>query len=140
VGTSFVEIYQNCVIFNDGCFDDVANRKIRDDKTIDLEPGEPLVFGKELDKGLKFNGWGLDACAADEAATWDSGVESTAPAVMMGELANEADMPRPIGIFRQVSAPTFETETERQITMAREIKGDGQLKDLIYAGKTWEVE
>jgi 2-oxoglutarate ferredoxin oxidoreductase subunit beta len=59
---------------------------------------------------------------------------------MMGELANETDMPRPIGIFRQVEAPTFEVETARQIAMAQEAKGIGQLKDLIYHGKTWEVE
>ena len=139
-GTSFVEIYQNCLIFNDGCFDDVVDRKIRDDMTVDLKPGEPLIYGKELDKGMRFNGWGLERCSADEAATWDSTVESTAPAVMMGELANEADMPRPIGIFRQVEAPAFEVETERQITTAKEVKGDGQLKDLIYQGNTWEVE
>jgi len=139
-GTSIVEIYQNCLIFNDGCFEDVADRKIRDDMTIDLKPGEPLVYGKELDKGMRFNGWGLERCSAEEAANWDSTVESTAPAVMMGELANEADMPRPIGIFRQIEAPAFEVETERQIAMAKEAKGDGQLRDLIYQGNTWEVE
>ena len=139
-GTSFVEIYQNCVIFNDGCFDDVADRKIRDDMTIDLRPGETLTYGKELDKGLRFNGWGLERCSADEASTWDSTVESTAPSVMMGELANEAEMPRPIGIFRQVNAPVFESETERQIAVAKEAKGEGKLRDLIFQGNTWEVE
>ncbi len=139
-GTSFVEIYQNCVIFNDGAFDSVADRKIRDDMTIDLRPGEPLVYGKELDKGLKFNGWGLERCAEGEAAAWDPKVESTAPAVMMGELANEAGMPRPIGIFRQIDAPAFEVETERQIADAKEAMGEGKLRDLIYQGNTWEVE
>ena len=139
-GTSFVEIYQNCLIFNDGCFDDVADRKVRDEKTVDLRPGETLTYGKDLDKGLRFNGWGLERCAADEASTWDSKVESTAPAVMMGELANEADMPRPIGIFRQVEAPAFDKEMERQSAMAKDAKGEGKLRDLIYQGNTWEVE
>ena len=139
-GTSFVEIYQNCLIFNDGCFDDVADRKVRDEKTVDLKPGETLTYGKDLDKGLRFNGWGLERCAADEASTWDSKVESTAPAVMMGELANEADMPRPIGIFRQVEAPAFDKEMERQSAMAKEAKGEGELRDLIHQGNTWEVE
>ena len=58
----------------------------------------------------------------------------------MGELANEVDMPRPIGIFRQVEAPAFEAEMERQSAMAKDAKGEGELRDLIYQGNTWEVE
>ncbi len=108
--------------------------------TVDLRPGETLTYGKERDKGLRFNGWGLELCSAEEASTWDSTVESTAPAVMMGELANEAEMLRPLGIFRQVEAPVFESETERQISLAKEAKGEGKLRDLIFQGNTWEVE
>ena len=139
-GTSFVEIFQNCVIFNDGCFDDVANRKVRDEKTIDLMPGEQLKYGKELDKGLRFNGWGLEACSAEESSVWDPTVASTAPATMMGELANQEELPRPIGIFRQVEALPFDEGVTQQIDVAKEAKGEGEIKDLIYQGNTWEVE
>ncbi len=139
-GTSFVEIFQNCVIFNDGCFDDVANRKVRDEKTIDLMPGEQLKYGKELDKGLRFNGWGLEACSADDSSVWDPSVDSTAPAVMMGELANQTELPRPIGIFRQIEALPFDEGIAQQIATSKEVKGEGDIKDLIYQGNTWEVE
>ena len=139
-GTSFVEIFQNCVIFNDGCFDDVANRKVRDEKTIDLIPGEQLKYGQELDKGLRFNGWDLEACSADDSSVWDPSVDSIAPAVMMGELANQAELPRPIGIFRQVEALPFDEGVAQQIATSKEVKGEGDIKDLIYQGNTWEVE
>ena len=74
-----------------------------------------------------------DAC--EEAC-----VNYTVSRTKMGELANEAEMPRPIGIFRQVNAPVFESETERQIAVAKEAKGEGKLRDLIFQGNTWEVE
>ena len=70
-GTAFIEIFQNCVIFNDKAFDDVADKKVRDDKTIDLQPGEPMVYGKEHDKGIRVSGFETSVVSSDEATIWD---------------------------------------------------------------------
>jgi hypothetical protein len=96
-GTAFVEIYQNCVIFNDACFEDFAEKGVRDDKTIDLQPGQPMVFGKELDKGIKIVGWEPQIVPAAEADVWKSDTHSAGPAFVMSQLHLDPTMPRPIG-------------------------------------------
>jgi len=138
-GAAFVEIYQNCVIFNDGAFDDVADKKVRDDRTIDLEPGQKMIYGKDGDKGLKTEGFGVVRCAPEEASTWTAASPYGAPAFLMSGLDHDPEMPNPIGIFRSVDAPIFEDGVNGQITAAIEKKGRGKLKDLIYAGETWDI-
>jgi 2-oxoglutarate ferredoxin oxidoreductase subunit beta len=138
-GSAFVEIYQNCVIFNDGCFEDVADKTIRDDKTIDLRPGQPMIFGKARDKGLRIEGWEPKVVTAAEAETWRTDVHSPGPAFVMSQLDLDHDMPRPIGIFRDVSAPSFEQGVHEQIRRAQATKGEGSIKDLIYTGDMWTV-
>ena len=71
-GTAFVEIYQNCLIFNDACFEAFSEKGVRDEKTIDLRPGQPMVFGKALDKGIKIVGWEPKIVPAAEADVWKS--------------------------------------------------------------------
>jgi 2-oxoglutarate/2-oxoacid ferredoxin oxidoreductase subunit beta len=138
-GTSFVEIYQNCVIFNDGAFDDVADKAVRDDKTVDLRAGEKLVFGKEMDKGIAMKGFEPHLVSADDADVWDPTRESSAASFLMSSLDHEPGMPNPIGVFRSVPATTFDSDMSAQLATAVEQKGEGQIKDLIYAGETWEV-
>jgi len=138
-GAAFIEIFQNCVIFNDGCFDEFAGKKVRDDHTVDLRPGEPLVYGKSGDKGLCLEGLGVRACAPGEATTWDPTVASAGSAFVMSQLDREPSMPRPIGIFRSVEAPAFEAAAQAQIARAREIKGEGKLEELLTAGDCWTV-
>src|SRR5688572_13760803 len=82
-GAAFVEIFQNCVIFNDGCFDDVANRTVRDDKTVDLRPGQPMVYGKGGDKGLALSGFDVKTVSADQADVWKTDVVSSGPAFVL---------------------------------------------------------
>ena len=139
-GTAFVEIYQNCVIFNDGAFNDVAEKSIRADKTIDLQPGEPMVYGKERDKGLRLREFNVQRCSAEEADIWDPTDASPARAFLIAQLDQDHEMPNPIGLIRQVDAPIFDLEVQRQVTEATEKKGRGKLKDLIYAGDLWDVE
>ncbi|MCB9914660.1 MAG: 2-oxoacid:ferredoxin oxidoreductase subunit beta [Planctomycetes bacterium] len=138
-GTSFIEIYQNCVIFNDGAFDDVADKKVRDDRTIDLEPGQKMIYGKDGDKGLKTEGFSMVRCAPEEASTWTAASPYGAPAFLMSGLDHDPEMPNPIGIFRSVDAPIFEDGVNGQVSAAIEKKGRGKLKDLIYAGETWDI-
>ena len=138
-GAAFVEIYQNCVIFNDACFDAFAEKTVRDEKTIDLRPGQPMVFGKALDKGIKIEGWEPRIVAASEADTWRSDTHSGGPAFVMSQLDAEPSMPRPLGIFRDVKAPIFEDAVHEQIQKAQSARGEGTLEKLIYEGETWTV-
>jgi len=55
-GTSFVEIYQNCNIFNDGTFKDIAEKNVRDDRVLFLEHGKPMIFGAQHNKGIRLKG------------------------------------------------------------------------------------
>jgi 2-oxoglutarate ferredoxin oxidoreductase subunit beta len=137
-GTSFVEIYQNCVIFNDGCFDEFAEKTVRDDKTIDLRPGQKMVFGKALDRGIKIDGWEPKVVPAAEADVWKHDTNSAGAAFVMAQLDQMPDMPRPIGIFRSVAAPIFENAVHQQIQRAF-AKGRGTLEQLVYSGEMWTV-
>jgi 2-oxoglutarate ferredoxin oxidoreductase subunit beta len=138
-GTAFVEIYQNCVIFNDAAFEGFAEKGVRDEKTIDLKPGQPMVFGKAHDKGIKIVGWEPKVVPAAEADVWRSDTRSPGPAFVMAQLDADPDMPRPLGIFRDVQAPIFEQAVHEQIRAATQKRGQGTLEQLIYAGETWTV-
>jgi 2-oxoglutarate ferredoxin oxidoreductase subunit beta len=138
-GSAFVEIYQNCVIFNDKCFDDFAEKGVREDKTIDLVPGQPLTFGKARDKGIRFDGFDLSAVTAAEASTWDASTVSPGPAFMLSHLHDDPEMPNPIGIFRDVQAKVFDEAMNRQIADSTAKKGKGSFRELVYTDETWEV-
>jgi len=139
-GTSFIEILQNCVIFNDGCFDDDIDKSVRDDRTIDLRAGEPMVYGKDGDKGLKLEGGHVLKVPAAEATIWDPTKRSASAAFTMATLDDEDDLPSPIGTLRSVEAPVYDVEVTAQVQEAIAAKGEGQLKDLLYSGDTWEVK
>jgi len=139
-GTCFVEILQNCVIFNDGAFDDVVEKKVRAEKTIDLRPGQPMVYGAEKDKGLRFGEFRLERCSADEASVWDPTEESVAKAMLVAELDKDPEMPAPIGMIRKVDAPLFEQSVHEQLDLAVSKQGEGALEDLIYSADSWVVD
>ena len=139
-GTAFVEIMQNCVIFNPDFYNSFAEKKVRDDQTIDLVPGEKMIYGKERDKGLRFEGMEIQHCSADEASVWDPTTRSSAQATLIAEMNEDPSMPRPVGILRQVAKPVFEDSVYAQVRDAEAKKGKGSLKDLVYAGDMWEVE
>jgi 2-oxoglutarate ferredoxin oxidoreductase subunit beta len=138
-GAAFVEIYQNCVIFNDGAFDDVAEKTIRDERTVDLRPGQPMVYGKALDKGLALRGFEIESVPADQADVWKTDVHSAGPAFVLSQLDSAPDHPRPIGIFRDIKGPTYEQGVHAQIDAAVARKGEGSLESLIYSGDMWTV-
>jgi 2-oxoglutarate ferredoxin oxidoreductase subunit beta len=139
-GTAFLEIYQNCNIFNDGAFDDIANRDVRDDHTVDLKPGKPLVYGRASDKGIKIDAMETKVVPAAEATTWNASTKSGAPAYVLAEMDLEKPAkPVPIGIFRSIEAPTYDEEVNKQVGAAIAKRGQGKLRDLIWSGETWQV-
>jgi 2-oxoglutarate ferredoxin oxidoreductase subunit beta len=139
-GAAFVEIWQNCVIFNHDCFKGWTEKAVRDEMTIDLEAGQPMIYGKEKDKGLKSEGCHISIVSADEASIWDPTQDSAGAAFLMSQMDKDPTMPRPMGILRQVEAPTLEELVHSQIHDVTDKKGGGDLKDLIYTDDVWTVE
>ncbi|MFT5733289.1 MAG: 2-oxoglutarate ferredoxin oxidoreductase subunit beta [Planctomycetota bacterium] len=139
-GTSFIEILQNCVIFNKDFYSSTVERKVRPDRTINLVAGEPMIYGAERDKGLRFNNFEVERCAASDAGIWDPTAKSPAAAFLITGMREDPEMPLPIGILRNVEAPNYEVGVNAQVEEAIARKGKGVLKDLVYAGEMWTVD
>ncbi len=144
-GTAFVEIYQNCNIFNDKAFSNVTDKQARTEQTLHLEHGKPLVFGKERRRGIRLKGVDLevfdlvDDAGIEECLVWDEKVASPTLAFALSRLVPPA-MPTPIGIFRAVETETYESRVVSQIEAEIDTKGAGTLEDLLYGGDTWVVD
>ncbi len=143
-GTAFIEIYQNCNIFNDKAFAYMTDKGVKADNTLELKHGEPLVFGKELDKGVRLSGRDLEvielggAVGPEDCLVWDQDRANPTLAYMMSQML-PPDFPTPIGVFRNVAQPAYEEATADQINHEIERLGAGTLEDLVYSGETWEV-
>jgi len=138
-GASFVEVWQNCVIFNDGAFKGWTERAVRDELTIDLEPGQPMIYGAEKDKGLRYDGCTVVKTTVDGAAVWDPDHSCPAAAFAMTQLDLNPDLPRPMGIFRRTEQPSLDQLIHEQVDSVTDTRGTGNLKDLIYTPDSWEV-
>jgi 2-oxoglutarate ferredoxin oxidoreductase subunit beta len=145
-GTAFVEVYQNCPVFNDGAFDYATNRETKADQVIELEHGKPLIFGKNRDKGIRLNGLEPEVVELGKGITEDDLLFHDERAIepnlayLLSRMRHEDGFPEPIGVFRAVAAPRYDVELNRQIDEARERRGDGDLGKLFYSGETWTVE
>jgi 2-oxoglutarate ferredoxin oxidoreductase subunit beta len=141
-GTAFVEIYQNCNVFNDGAFFPFTEKETKDDTVLVLEHGKPLVFGKEKNKGIKLDGFTPKVVSlGNEISANDLVVHNEKDSVLAFILANFSSlegMPRPIGIFRAIERPTYDADMELQIQKA-EAKKKGVLNELFRSGQTWEI-
>ncbi len=143
-GTSFVEIFQNCLIFNDGTFSAVTDREIKDDNRVVLEHGKPLIFGKNMDKGIRMSRClepevvSLADVDESELLVHDEHAENPNLAFMLSRMTNPA-FPVPIGVFRDVDHPTYEQGVISQVERAKQTRGAGKLSDLYGAEETWTV-
>ena len=144
-GTAFVEVYQNCNVFNDGAFQYATNRDTKSDTILELEHGKPLIFGKNSDKGIRLNGMDPEVVqlgkgiSEDDLLFHDEKASEPSLAYLLSRMT-QPEFPEPIGVFRAVDRPRYEEEVDRQIATAREQKGDGDLDTLFQAGDTWVVE
>jgi 2-oxoglutarate ferredoxin oxidoreductase subunit beta len=143
-GTAFVEILQNCNIFNDGAWESYREKEHRDDNVLHLKHGEPLLFGKNRDLGLR-----MGSAFQPEVVHLGDGVtekdllvhDEKAPiayAFMLSQM-EAPQYPLPIGVLRNVDAPVFDESVHKQIAAITAQKGPGDLRKLIYSGETWEV-
>lgn len=142
-GTSFVEVYQNCNVFNNGAWDYAAERATRDDNTIELQHGKPMVFGKNKDKGIRLNGLKPEVVDLNSGIKEDDLLfhDEKADSVLTYMLARMRypEFPEPIGVMRDVELTTFDDELRAQNTEAVEKKGPGDLQKLFSGGDTWKV-
>ncbi len=146
-GTSFVEIYQNCNIFNDGAFETLTEKDTKPDTTILLEDGKPLVFGKNRDKGIRLDGFTPTVVNLDDGKYSTSdllvhNVKFTDPtlAFIYSQMTENPDLPTPIGVFRAVAKNCYDQDMKTQIAFAKDKAGAGNLTKLLDQGDTWVIE
>ena len=142
-GTSVVEVYQNCNVFNDGAWDYAKEKAVRDDNTVLLEHGKPLIFGKERDKGIRLNGLlpevvELSSGISQDDLLFHDEKADSALVHILGKMRHP-EFPEPIGVFRDIDKELFEDEVRGQIDAALQQKGPGDLNALFNSGDTWEV-
>ena len=145
-GISFIEVYQNCNIFNDNAFDYFAERTVRPDRVLYLEHGKPMVFGKERKQGIRMNGAhpeivtiGENGITENDLLVHDIHLTDPSVAFMLARM-EQPEFPQPVGIFRAIERPTYEDMMEDQIEAAVAKIGPGNLEKLINSGDTWVVE
>ncbi len=145
-GSAFVEIYQNCNVFNDGAFDQVLAKDARPANLIPLVHGEPVRFGREAERGVALDDQGrarlVDVAEVGEEAlvVHDEAREDPSLAFTLSRLAGGPYEPTPIGVFRAVDRAEFGTEISRQLLDAQERQGPGDLAAVLRSGSTWTVE
>jgi 2-oxoglutarate/2-oxoacid ferredoxin oxidoreductase subunit beta len=145
-GTSVVEVLQNCVIFNDGIHETTTGKEVRDDRTIILKHGEPMLFGKEGDKGLILDGLKLRVVKLGENGVTEKNIlvhnaAEPNPGIQY-MLANMRypEYPVALGVIRAVSGPTYENDLENQITEVGKVSKIKNMDDLLNSGSVWKVD
>jgi 2-oxoglutarate/2-oxoacid ferredoxin oxidoreductase subunit beta len=144
-GTAFIEILQNCNIFNDGAWENLTEKDVRDDHTIAVEHGQPLVFGRNKDRGIRMNGIELQVVTLGNGVTekdlivHDERHPNPAYAFLLSRMDGTPGFPTPLGVLRAVDAPRYEAGMNDQVRLAVQKKGPGDLAKLLRAGDTWEV-
>ncbi len=143
-GAAFVEIYQNCVVLNPTAWQHTTDSDVRDDNIVFLEEGQPLVFGKDRDRGIRMNGTepevvALSDVAADELVVHREGRENASYAYMLSRMEYPL-LPLPFGVLRALDRPTYTELLFDQVAATTQQRGAGDLAALFSAGDTWVVE
>jgi len=143
-GSSFVEVYTNCVIYNDKAFDFFTAAETRKERTVLLEHGKPLIFGANNDKGIRLDGFTPQVVSLTES-TWSvndllvhNEKDSTLAFILANMTYNDA-LPRPMGVFQDIERPTYEEKVEYQIQREIELKGEGDIEKLMRGFDFWEI-
>ncbi len=144
-GTSFVEIYQNCNVFNDGAFFAFTEKETKADTVVFLEHGKPLVFGKDGDKGIKLDGFSPVVVSLTDGSHSVNDLlvhneKDSTLAFILANMTYNPELPRPVGIFLATDRPRYEVEMEKQIDSAISKRGKGSLEKLLNSGDTWVIQ
>ena len=146
-GASFVEIYQNCNVFNDGCFASFSDKTIKDDHVLMLEEGQPLTFGAEGNKGIMLDGFKPKIVNLDHQTSPDDcwihdpndRIKATILTQFFGYESGPGDLPRPFGVFYKEDRFSYEDHMENQINQAVDEMGSGDLDLLLSGPNPWQV-
>ncbi|MSR81552.1 MAG: 2-oxoacid:ferredoxin oxidoreductase subunit beta [Candidatus Latescibacteria bacterium] len=144
-GTAFVEIFQNCVVYNSTAWDHTTDPDVRDDNVLFLEDGQPLIFGKNRDKGVRMKGFEAEVVslgqgvAESELLVHQADLRNTSYAYMLSRMENP-HFPLPFGVLREVIRPSYDAQVEIQVAQATEQLGAGQLGKLYRSSDLWEVK
>jgi len=143
-GTSFVEIYQNCNIFNDGAFSDLTEKETKAETQLVLEHEQPMIFGLERSKGLILEGATFKVVQIGNNYSIDDILKHNMfdknLAMLLSEITYIPELPVPIGILYQENKPTYEQMMDEQIQKAIDSHGPGNLEKLITGNNSWIVE
>jgi 2-oxoglutarate ferredoxin oxidoreductase subunit beta len=143
-GAAFVEIYQNCKVFNDGVFDYATDKSVKAEHALYLEHGRPLLFGKDRNLGIRLNGLTPEVVTLgngitiDDLMIHDERVEDPTLAFLLSRFIFP-DFPECLGVFRAVAKPTYDAQVRQQSADARAAKGPGKLAQILAGDETWVV-
>jgi len=143
-GTSFMEIYQNCNIFNDGAFSNQTDREQKADTVLILENDEPMLFGSDKNKGIRLDGnkpkvieigdkWSIDDVLVHDESDY-------VIASLLSNMTYQSEFPDPIGVLYAVESDTYEDTMVAQLNQAVKKKSNGTVQDLLNTGDTWVVD
>jgi len=145
IGTSLVEILQNCNIFNDKCFADITGKEVKDDHQLWLEHGAPMIFGADKNKGLKLKGFELEVVTIGENGVTENDVlihdaENQSP-VLHQLLASmrPPEFPMALGVIRKAKTITYDQLIEDQLAASKKNPVHGNVNELLFSGETWEI-
>ena len=144
-GSAFIEVYQNCNVFNDGAFEDLTSKEGKELHQVRLEHGKPVRFGPELSKGVRLTDHAsleiVDVAEVGEGALLVHDEHRVEPslAFLLAHMSTSPHEPTPIGIFRDVDRPVYEESMQAQIAAATEKLGEGDISKLLRSGDTWEI-
>ena len=143
-GASFLEVYQNCHIFNDGAFKLMTEKETKDNHVLELEDGQPMIFGKEKNKGIRLDGFRPEVVtingdfSADDLLVHNETDKNIAD--ILTNFTYDTEFPTPIGVLYVAESSTYEDRLEKQIKNAKKKLGEGNLEDLIRGVDIWDVE
>ncbi|MFW5973395.1 MAG: 2-oxoacid:ferredoxin oxidoreductase subunit beta [Bacteroidota bacterium] len=143
-GASFVEIYQNCNIFNDGAFFQFTEKETKPARTITLEHRKPMIYDNGR-KGLRLDGFRLKPIDLEDG-NWSVhdcllyNEKSRELASIASRMFFDPALPQPIGVLYREDRPTYEDLVHSQIKSVTEKRGRGDLRTLLHSGETWEIE
>jgi 2-oxoglutarate/2-oxoacid ferredoxin oxidoreductase subunit beta len=145
-GTAFVEILQNCVVFNDGAYESLTDKATRADARVVLEHGAPMVYGADRKRGIRMRAMqaeavtlGEDGVTEADLLVHDEKADPSALAFLLAQLGGP-DVPIALGVFRAMETPTYHERNARQVADARRTNGRGDLAKLLGSGDTWVIE
>jgi 2-oxoglutarate ferredoxin oxidoreductase subunit beta len=143
-GTSFLEIYQNCNIFNDGAFSNLTDKDSKLSTRIILEDGQPMIFGPEKNLGIILDGFSLKVVDIGSKYCIDDllvhNVKDRNLAILISEMTYDKDLPVPFGVFYKEDKMTYEDMMVEQINESIKRKGKPDLQSLVNGSETWEVK